>query len=400
MMLRSFFLVSCLALATMTVAATRSHHLRSSSSNNKNVRSYLRCNDEQYSCGPDGRVHMCHYNGVEFTTLCVRSRSSIVEHLHPVDYCGQCMDAATAVGVDKKAFESLEELQAAVDWYVSVDPATRKTAHKALAAEYGYPIGQWNVRKITSFRELFAKKVHFNEDISQWNMSSATDLSYMFWHAHSFAGSLEQWDVSNVQTMERMFFGAERFNSDIGQWKTHSLTNLMGTFWRATEFNADISTWNTSQVTMMSRCFSDATAFDQDLSSWNTSNVLDMSFMFLNAQQFQKDLGAWNVQRVVTFERMFAKVPHYQQSTVQLQLLRQWNMNQDAIVHEMFTGGSNVKSLRAQQQLEANIQVDAQTLMRLVAGQQQQLNATSDANNHEPDVALSTEILCHGGVCM
>eukprot|EP00797_Seminavis_robusta_P003779 Sro123_g059720.2 (151) ;mRNA; r:98559-99011 len=150
----------------------------------------------------------------------------------------------------------------------------------------------------------------------------------------------------------------------------------------------------------MSRTFCDAILFNQDLSGWETQNVRDMSFMFLNAVQFhQPNLGEWNVQNVQTFERMFAKVPYYDNVTVQRNLLRQWKLSPTAVTTHMFTAPHD-KSLRAQQ-LESNLHVSLDKLLRLAADQHHNNRTqTHDNNEEEPDMALSREILCHGGVCM
>ena len=50
-----------------------------------NTKAYL----QRYHCGFN-RVNVCHFNGKEFTTMCVKVWSAIFRHLDPVDYCGEC----------------------------------------------------------------------------------------------------------------------------------------------------------------------------------------------------------------------------------------------------------------------------------------------------------------------
>lgn len=365
--------------ALLSFSTAKKSHLRP-------TKKYLRCNTNTFACGNPGedRVNLCHYNGEEFTTLCVQSRGSIVEQLHAQDYCGQCVDS------HRHAFESRAELQKAVDEYL--DDATSR---KRLSAKYGYPMGQWDVGRVTDFSHLFAKRVNFNEDISLWNTTSATSLDYMFWHAHSFQGDISHWDVSNVESMERTFFGAEEFNADISGWNTASLTNMMGTFWRATSFNRPLNSWDTSKVEIMSRCFSQATSFNHPLDQWDTTSVTDASYMFQQAVAFTQDLTMWKVHAVQTFEGMFSKVPHYQIQTVQKELLAEWKMQKGAVVNHMFTAPRDM-SLRAQK--FENVQLDLQALLRATS-QKNETQTDGKPDNDDGEV-LSREILCHGGVCM
>lgn len=371
----------CILLLTalLSFSNAKKSHLRP-------TKKYLRCNVNSFACGNagDDRVNLCHYNGKEFTTRCVQSRSSIVEHWHAQDYCGQCVET------HRHAFASRTELQKAVDHYLD-DP----TSHKRLSAKYGYPMGQWDVGRVTDFSHLFAKRIEFNEDIALWNTTSATSLDYMFEHAHSFEGDISRWDVSNVESMERTFFGAGKFNADIRGWKTTSLTNLMGTFWRATSFNQPLNSWDTSKVEIMSRCFSQATSFNQPLDQWDTSHVLDASYMFQQAVAFSQDLTNWQVHGVQTFEGMFSKVPHYQIPQVQKEVTRTWKMSKGAVVNHMFTAPRD-KSLRAQK--FENMQLDLQALLR--ATSQNNETQTDGKPGNDNGEVLSREILCHGGVCM
>lgn len=193
--------------------------LRDQQQQYSNTKAFLRCDSQQFGCGMD-RVHLCHYTGVQFTTVCVRARSSIVRHLHRDDYCGQCVETGSQTA--RESFTTTKELRSAVQTYL-----TSKFYPQDLADKYGWPIGQWDVSQISDFSHLFAKRTAFNEDISQWNMSRATNLDFMFWHAHSFEGEgIEQWDVSRVTSMERTFFAAESFSADISRWNVSNVVNF------------------------------------------------------------------------------------------------------------------------------------------------------------------------------
>ena len=44
---------------------------------------------KRYNCGFN-RINLCHFNGKEFTTMCVRVWSALFRNLDPADYCGKC----------------------------------------------------------------------------------------------------------------------------------------------------------------------------------------------------------------------------------------------------------------------------------------------------------------------
>lgn len=270
-----------------------------------------------YVCGHN-RVQVCHFNGKEFQTLCIRQNSVLRKPQNSAteDYCGPC--------TSHKPFESTEELRKAVSQYVD-----KNHYDVELAETYGWPLSNWNVSLITDFSEVFAHS-SINEDLGEWDVGQATSMAKMFWHNDAFeSGGIWRWDVSKVTTMERMFLGASKFNGDVRDWYTRSLTNLVGTFWRATSFNQDIGYWDTSQVSNASRLFAEASKFDQDLSGWNTAKMSDLSYMFLQATSFQQDLSEWDLSNAVTLERMLYQVPAYETSVDKQDALltawqRQW----------------------------------------------------------------------------
>jgi surface protein len=161
-----------------------------------------------------------------------------------------------------------------VDEYLSsTNPETA-----AVAATYGYPIGTWNVSRITDFSQVFdaydghsqldSAIASFNEDISQWDVSSATTMYGMFFGASAFNRDLSSWDVSQVTYMYNMFLGATAFNQDLSRWDVGRVTTMYWMFSYATAFNQDLSSWDVSQVTDMSLMFWRATAFNHNLCSW------------------------------------------------------------------------------------------------------------------------------------
>ncbi|CAB9501968.1 (LipO)protein [Seminavis robusta] len=266
----------------------------------------LQC--DEFPCG-NRRVQMCHFNGREFMTLCIRQNSVLRKpdnhHTTEQDYCGPC--------THRKAFETTDELRQAVKQYSS-----HTHYNVDLASTYGWPMSQWNVSLLDDFSQVFSNHpLAADEDLSGWDVSRATSMALMFWQCPHWEGrGLEQWNTANVQTMERMFFGAQKFNANLNQWNTARVTNMMGLFWKATAYNQPLNQWDTTQVVDVSRMFADAHAFDQDLSSWNTQQFRDTSYMFLHATSFSKDLSSWKLDNIAQMERMFHKVPAFQVGTV------------------------------------------------------------------------------------
>jgi len=254
-----------------------------------------------YSCGHN-RVHVCHYNGKHFQTLCIRRNSPLrtkPQHSSIEDYCGPCHDDNDDDSPKKKAFESAQELRDAVALYVNQD-----TYNAQLASKYGWPMNAWNVSLVSDFSDLFAHKTTFDssEQLSGWDMSSATNLDRMFYQCTGC-------NPPNIGT----------------RWNTERVTSMMGTFWHATNFNQPLTNWNTARVVDMSRIFCHAASFDQDLSQWQTFSVLDFSYAFMQATKYSHDLSQWDISSAITMERMLYKVKAYDASVFrQGALLSSW----------------------------------------------------------------------------
>lgn len=168
-----------------------------------------------------------------------------------------------------KAFENNTELQTAVIKYTKY----RACDVEYFARNYGYPIGRWNVSRLTDFSSVFQDLYTFDEDISTWDVSKATNMSFMFLRTRKFNQDISSWDTSNVVTMKCMFGDANNFNQNISTWNTSRVRSFLRMFRCAVNFDQDISSWNTSNVRNMAYMFEHATNFDQDLSDWDFSNV-------------------------------------------------------------------------------------------------------------------------------
>jgi len=194
-----------------------------------------------------------------------------------------------------KMFLTTEELDDEIEKYCS----DKVKYADELASTYGWPIGKWNVSKVSNFSNVFQDQLDFNEDISEWDISNAINLSCMFHGASSFNQDLKRWDVSKVKYMDNMFRDATSFNGDISTWNTSKVVTMGGMFDSAYSFNRDLSRWNTSRVKNMFRMFSNASSFNGDISKWNTSEVVVfMALMFRNARSFNQDISSWNVSNI------------------------------------------------------------------------------------------------------
>merc|ERR1711939_888560 len=81
-------------------------------------------------------------------------------------------------------------------------------------------------------------------------------------------GEIGNWDVRPVTTFRDLFLCQEDFNENISGWDTLNVTNMYGTFWGASSFNQPLEGWNTANVTDMCATFYDASSFDQPLEGW------------------------------------------------------------------------------------------------------------------------------------
>jgi len=127
----------------------------------------------------------------------------------------------------KKEFQSNDELIDAVEKYVShnsLDDA------EELAKTYGYPIGQWDVSKVTDFSYIFDNEHTFNEKIGSWDVSNACTMKCMFRGAQKFNQELSLWNTSNVTDMRWMFAGARSFNRNLFDCDIFSVANCAGMF--------------------------------------------------------------------------------------------------------------------------------------------------------------------------
>ena len=111
--------------------------------------------------------------------------------------------AVAAASTGPIPFTTTEELYDAVDDYINSNGANTTSS----AITYGYPIGAWDVSRLTNFSMVFDsnRQSLFDDfdtesrdmpyDVSNWDVSNAVDMSRMF-RATTFNGDLS---VSHIR---------------------------------------------------------------------------------------------------------------------------------------------------------------------------------------------------------
>jgi len=234
----------------------------------------------------------------------------------------------------------VEDLRAAVDDYmVAMDPS------KSMAAQvYGYPIGTWNVSKLTDFSHVFsphfcgrgdtlrARLRDFDDDLLGWDVSSATCVYGMFKgcsHFHKkrkvanfgrdqMEAATAEHVISNKEGLIKAIDeyvcsdepmgckSAQRYGYPIGTWDVSKIADFEDAFSpvvraslearkRLKAFDEDLSGWNMSSAVTIARMFCGCTKFNGDVSTWDVSRVEDMEATFCRCTNFNRDLSRWNV---------------------------------------------------------------------------------------------------------
>jgi len=222
--------------------------------------------------------------------------------------CTEAIDhKALSSSGGRTAFVSNEELRIVVKNY------TNKTNAEEIAAEYGWPIGRWDVSLIRDFSCIFEHQTSFNEDIGSWNVSNAQNLNGLFYMAASFNRDLSSWDTSKVEDMRYTFKGASSFDQSLSKWNTGKVKDMRSIFSASrsfdieknamvcgsSTFDQDISSWDVSKVQSMQSMFYGASSFNRDISSWDVSNVKNMDYMFHGASSFNQNISSWDVSNTI-----------------------------------------------------------------------------------------------------
>jgi surface protein len=219
-------------------------------------------------------------------------------------------------------FTTTEQLYDAVDAYMlAMEEDLRNNradatplAQSNVSLTYSYPIGTWDVSRLTNFSRVFdpdrsatsVRASTFNQDLSGWDVSSAVTMERMFAGAENFRGfGIDRWNVGRVQDFSYMFAHAKALNADMSKWNTSSATTTQGMFLGAETFNGNLAAWDVANVESMARMFSWALGFQGgDLTKWNVSKVHDMTELFLHSHVFIGDISTWDTSAVTTMNSM------------------------------------------------------------------------------------------------
>jgi surface protein len=216
------------------------------------------------------------------------------------------------------------QLYEAVDAYLSeVDNGGFSNTSK-VAVLHGYPIGKWDVSRITNFDRVFdpdrsltldpewnpTRRTSFDADLGRWDTSNAVSMRGMFAASDEFVGQgLERWNVSKVEDFSYMFGWAAKFNGDLSQWDTSNAKRMDAMFFGAHVFGGKLSLWNVSKVTTMAHMFYEAFAFQGgDLTLWDVSSVVNMNSLFAAATRFNGNISTWDTSRVTDMKHMVSFV--------------------------------------------------------------------------------------------
>jgi Mycoplasma protein of unknown function, DUF285 len=227
----------------------------------------------------------------------------------------------TAVTADgKRAFTSRAELWTAVDGYLAWRENEGDTELPETVARYGFPIGTWDVSRVTDFARVFdpdrdhvmdsgrnpSKRSPFDEDLSGWDLSNAITVRGMFAAASAFTGmGLETWNVAKVLDFSFMLAHAYKFVGNVSSWNTTSATNLEAMFLYAADFNGDVTGWDVSKAESTAFMFRGAESFvGGDMRDWNVAKVKSMQRMFTGAKVFTGMVSTWNTARVTNMDGM------------------------------------------------------------------------------------------------
>ena len=159
--------------------------------------------------------------------------------------------------------------------------------------EYGYPMDEWDVSRVTSFQFAFFQYDGPDFDISGWDTSKAKSFEGTFSETHFDPGKIKSWRTGSATTMKNMFANNPTFDQNIANFDTKKVTSFEGMFSGATAFSGDIGKWNVGRATTMTAMFEGATSFNSDISGWDVKSLTDISRILSGASSFQQDLCAW-----------------------------------------------------------------------------------------------------------
>ena len=181
---------------------------------------------------------------------------------------------------------------------------------------FNQDLSSWDVSGVSSAYEMFAGAKAFNGSLAGWEpgaaLTNGCDLGGMFRETEVFNQDLSSWDVSKVNSMYEVFARSRAFNGSLAGWEPGvALTsgcNLGAVFRGAEAFNQELSSWDVSKATNMYGMFEEAKVFNGSLVGWQPGVALlggcDLGAMFREAEAFDQSLGSWDIAKASTLYQM------------------------------------------------------------------------------------------------
>ena len=146
---------------------------------------------------------------------------------------------------------------------------------------FNQDIGNWDVSTITDFSGMFLVSAFNNggsPSISGWTINTSSNVNmYIMFGVTPFNQFIGNWDVSKVTSMREMFRSAGAFNQDISSWNVSGVTDMSLMFYTATAFNQNIGGWDVKNVNdftgfMSGKTFTDysTTNLDAIYNGWSS----------------------------------------------------------------------------------------------------------------------------------
>jgi hypothetical protein len=192
------------------------------------------------------------------------------------------------------------------------------------ADAFNQPMGNWDVGRVTSFRNMFSNTANFEDlspSINTWHIGENTgtagiDMLGMFSNALKFNSPLASWEsdpdstMAYVTRMYNMFRGTSIFNQPIDNWNVGRVTDFYAMFFQNKFFNRPLNNWNIgenhSANIRTDHMFGQTSEFNQPLSNWDVSQMYTFFSMFNLATAFNQSLAAWQPTNVNDFRNMLS----------------------------------------------------------------------------------------------
>jgi hypothetical protein len=146
-------------------------------------------------------------------------------------------DDTPTIPTSFSTFETTQELYNAVDQYYNMymTSINQNVWSHRVAQTYGYPIGIWDVSRLTNFSRVFdpqrsldlfdesraastLKMAVIIEDLSGWDVTNAKTMYGMFAYSTWNVTGLSSWNISRVEDLRYAFYRARYFADDLCEW--------------------------------------------------------------------------------------------------------------------------------------------------------------------------------------